>query len=68
MTKWLLRCTVCGSERVLDVGFNLTAFRGRLYIYCRKCKANREHAVLGYYDDSGRLAPPGDFAGVDIAD
>lgn len=67
MTKWLLKCTVCGNERVLDVGFNLTVFRGKLYIYCRKCRTNREHQILGYYDE-GRLVPPSEFSGVDIAD
>lgn len=68
MTKWLLRCTICGNERVLDVGFNLTVFKGKIYIYCRKCKANREHLILGYYDEEGRLAPPNKFSGADIAD
>jgi len=40
----------CGEERILDVGFNLALFGGKLFIYCRRCKANREHLILGCLD------------------
>jgi hypothetical protein len=47
MTRWLLRCTACGRERALEVGFNLLVFGGKIYLYCKSCKANREHLILG---------------------
>ncbi|WP_193322728.1 hypothetical protein [Pyrobaculum calidifontis] len=50
MTKWILKCMTCGEERILDVGFNLALFGGKLFIYCRRCKANREHLILGCLD------------------
>ncbi|ACB40860.1 hypothetical protein [Pyrobaculum neutrophilum] len=47
MTRWILKCTVCGEERELEAGFNLTLLGGKVYLYCRRCRANREHLVLG---------------------
>lgn len=68
MTKWLIQCSVCGNERILDVGFNLTVFRGKIYLYCKRCKTNREHKILGFYSEEGRLVQPTEFTGIDIAD
>ncbi len=50
MTRWVIKCTRCGLERELDVGFDLTPFRNGLYIYCTKCRMNTFHVVLGYHD------------------
>ncbi|MCC6039828.1 MAG: hypothetical protein ACO2OQ_02845 [Thermofilaceae archaeon] len=47
MTVWRLKCEVCGSEREINVGFNLYEFK-RVYIYCRNCKSNTLHVVLGH--------------------
>ncbi|GEM_PF-360328 len=58
MTRWLLRCTQCGLDMYLDVGFDLTAFGNILYLYCPRCKRNTEHKVLGYIDDdTGEFVP-----------
>ena len=51
MTKWLLRCTRCGLDSYLDVGFDLTMFGSVIYLYCPRCRSNTEHKVLGYIDD-----------------
>lgn len=67
MTEWVLKCSVCGTERRLDVGFNLAVFKGRIYLYCRKCRANREHRILGYMDGD-RLRPPEEISSPDIID
>jgi len=50
VTKWILKCMTCGEERIFDVGFNLALFGGKLFIYCRRCNANREHLILGCLD------------------
>jgi len=50
VTKWILKCMTCGEERIFDAGFNLALFGGKLFIYCRQCKANREHLILGCLD------------------
>ncbi|AET33552.1 hypothetical protein [Pyrobaculum ferrireducens] len=64
MTKWVLKCTVCGEERIFEAGFNLSLFGGKLYLYCRKCKANREHLILGCADETEGCP----VAGVDVID
>ena len=62
MTKWLIKCTICGEEREFDVGFNLAPFGGKLYLYCRKCRANREHIIVGCIEEECA------GAGVDVID
>lgn len=58
MTRWLLRCDRCGKESVFNVGFDLTNFGSKLYLYCDRCRRNTEHTVLGYYDDdTGEFVP-----------
>lgn len=47
MTKWLLKCAACGEERVFEAAFNLAPFGGRIFLYCRKCRGNRDHVILG---------------------
>ncbi len=53
MTNWLLMCTICGTEKRLNVGFNLALYGSRIYLYCDKCRRNTEQRVLGYIDDDG---------------
>ena len=36
---------------MFNVGFDLTNFGSKLYLYCDRCRRNTEHTVLGYYDD-----------------
>ena len=50
MTLWRLKCEVCGSQRVLRVGFDLYEFK-RVYLYCRTCGQNTFHAVLGHEEE-----------------
>lgn len=38
-------------KKFFDVGYDLTVFNGKIYLYCSKCKSNTEHKILGYYDD-----------------
>ncbi|MCC6035577.1 MAG: hypothetical protein GU356_12060 [Pyrobaculum sp.] len=64
MTKWVLKCTACGEEREFEAGFNLALFGGRLYLYCRRCKTNREHVILGCAEPE-ELCPT---SGVDVID
>ncbi len=45
MTKWLLRCTKCGNVRVLEVGYDLRAFK-KMYIFCPKCRRNTHHEIV----------------------
>ena len=47
MTKWLIKCSKCGAERVLEVSFNLyTVGDGRIYLYCPRCGSNQFHLVV----------------------
>ncbi len=46
MTKWVLICEKCKTKWVLDVSYDLRKV-GRLYHYCKTCKANTFHKVLG---------------------
>ncbi|HII46054.1 hypothetical protein [Pyrobaculum aerophilum] len=64
MTKWLLKCTVCGEERVFEAGFNLALLGGRVYLYCKRCKANRVHLILGCLEEDGSCP----VAGADVID
>ncbi|GGP22579.1 hypothetical protein GCM10007981_19210 [Thermocladium modestius] len=50
MTKWMIRCTRCGTEMEFNVAFDLSKLNGHLFIYCNKCKANTEHDILGVFD------------------
>ncbi|WP_291765870.1 hypothetical protein [Caldivirga sp. UBA161] len=50
MTRWVIKCTQCGMERELDVGFDLSGLRYNVYLYCPRCRMNTMHRVLGYYD------------------
>lgn len=50
MTRWVIKCTRCGTERELDLGFDLRPLKDSLYIYCPRCKMNTTHRVLGYFD------------------
>ncbi len=50
MTRWRLKCTECGREWLLPVSFRLDEM-GRLYHYCRYCKKNTFHIVLGKVSD-----------------
>lgn len=49
MTVWILKCRDCGSEKEIDLGFNLYKI-GRIYIYCEKCRKNTFHDVIKYLD------------------
>lgn len=46
MTRWRLKCTECGREWILPVSFRLDEI-GKLYHYCKYCKKNTFHVVLG---------------------
>ena len=46
VTVWLLKCEECGSEWELEVSFNLKDVP-RLYHYCKVCRRNTFHKVLG---------------------
>ena len=50
MTSWKLRCTECGTVWVLRVSFDLRSM-GRIYHYCRVCKRNTFHEVLGLVEE-----------------
>ncbi|MEM0366488.1 MAG: hypothetical protein QXO93_06975 [Acidilobaceae archaeon] len=50
MTKWSLRCEECSREWSLDVSFDLSDFK-KLYYYCRKCRKNTYHIILGKVED-----------------
>ncbi len=52
MTKWILKCMTCGEERIFEAGFNLTIFGSKIYLYCKKCKANRDQLIMGCVDDT----------------
>lgn len=54
--RWLIRCETCGYERAFEAGFDLTITGGRIYIYCRRCKRNTMHSVVGL-EDRGRIIP-----------
>ena len=63
MTKWVLKCAACGEEKIFEAAFNLAPFGGRIYLYCKKCRSNRDHVVLGCLD--GELCQS---AGADVID
>jgi hypothetical protein len=50
VTRWVIKCTQCGLERELDVGFDLSSLRYSVYLYCPRCRVNTTHRVLGYHD------------------
>ncbi|MEL9939402.1 MAG: hypothetical protein QW348_07805 [Ignisphaera sp.] len=43
---WLLKCTVCGMKWVLEVSFDIRDVKS-IYHYCKTCKKNTFHEVLG---------------------
>ncbi len=49
MTSWKLRCTKCGTEWILRVSYDISDL-DRIYHYCKKCKKNTFHEVLGRVD------------------
>jgi len=52
MTKWILRCTKCGNEWILEVSFDLTKLEsGKLYHYCPYCRHNTFHEVVKRLED-----------------
>ncbi|OYT26892.1 MAG: hypothetical protein B6V02_00880 [Thermoprotei archaeon ex4572_64] len=51
MTRWIIRCTRCGVEKQFNVAFDLTIYGSSIWLYCKNCKANTEHKVLGFIDD-----------------
>ena len=54
--KWLIKCEACGFERAFEAGFDLTITGGKIYLYCRRCRRNTTHIVLGA-EDRGRVIP-----------
>lgn len=42
---WLVRCTACGMEWLLEVSFDISEAK-RLYHYCSRCKRNTFHEIL----------------------
>jgi ribosomal protein L44E len=50
LTAWRLRCKECGSEWVLKVSYDISDMK-TIYHYCRKCRKNTFHEVLGRLDD-----------------
>lgn len=50
MTRWRLKCTECGREWILPVSFRLDRM-GKIYHYCKYCKKNTFHIVLGKVPD-----------------
>lgn len=56
MTEWILECKVCGTQRILDVGYNLREFK-ELYIYCKACGRNTPHRIVGVRDEHSTSRP-----------
>ena len=56
MTRWVLKCEVCGEQRILDVGYNLREFK-KLYLYCKSCGRNTPHKVLGIEQGEAASSP-----------
>jgi len=62
VTKWKLRCMECGTVWVLKVSFDLREM-GRIYHYCRTCKRNTFHEVLGLVEEESGGPEPVDESG-----
>jgi hypothetical protein len=48
---WIVRCTVCGTKWILEVSFDLRDVK-QIYHYCRICKRNTFHEVIGRAEKS----------------
>ncbi|MBW9140401.1 MAG: hypothetical protein K1T65_01575 [Candidatus Aramenus sp.] len=44
---WRIRCTECGTERDLNVSFDISKQK-TIYIYCNVCRKNTFNEILGY--------------------
>ncbi|RLG78246.1 MAG: hypothetical protein DRO14_01240 [Thermoprotei archaeon] len=55
MTVWKLRCTICKTEWILKVSYNISDFK-RIYHYCKVCKRNTYHEIIGKVEDSEETA------------
>jgi len=42
---WKIRCTVCNTERILNISFDIGAQK-TIYIYCNICKRNTFNEIL----------------------
>jgi len=47
---WKVKCTSCGTERVLNISFDIGRQK-TIYIYCNICKKNTFNEILGYIDE-----------------
>ncbi|MDK6028436.1 hypothetical protein QPL79_03560 [Ignisphaera sp. 4213-co] len=50
---WLLRCISCGTKWVLEVSFDIRDVKS-IYHYCKKCRKNTFHEVLGRAENLNR--------------
>ena len=50
MTLWKLKCLECSREWILPVSFDLESM-GKIYYYCRYCKKNTFHSVIGRIEE-----------------
>ncbi|MCE4612470.1 MAG: hypothetical protein F7C07_01365 [Desulfurococcales archaeon] len=46
VTVWRMRCSDCKTEWELRASFDLSTFK-TFYHYCRTCKKNTFHEILG---------------------
>jgi len=46
LTRWVLKCVECNVEWKLEASFDLSEFP-KLYHYCRNCRKNTFHQILG---------------------
>ncbi|MDM7274570.1 MAG: hypothetical protein P3X22_000370 [Thermoprotei archaeon] len=49
MTRWRLACLECGREWFLEASYDLSEMR-KLYHYCKFCRRNTFHDILGKED------------------
>jgi len=47
---WVLRCRECGTVWLLEVSFDISDMK-QLYHYCKYCKRNTFHDILGRLED-----------------
>jgi len=47
---WVLKCKRCGNIWVLEVSYKINKFKD-IYHYCKYCKRNTFHEVLGRVDE-----------------
>lgn len=58
MTRWLIKCSGCGTQRNLNVAFDLASIGNKIYLYCSRCGRNMEYRVLGYVDEDDGIFVP----------